>query len=277
MEIKISISKIPFFKFVTPGLAGKLKTLFKIKNFNKDDVILKYGQDVPGFYIIVQGDVLIQTERHESVLAHLKEGQGFGEMSLVENQKAAANVKATEDKTKLLFCEAEDFKKLISDDFVFAAAFYKGASTILSERLRKTNLLIETEMDKTRGIIKDLMEAEGIVAKLAKTRVSIDGTGENLISKLTDTLPVLNEIELKAPEYKTQLDMIKNTIKKVVTVDSQNFDIISQQVERIHKYLINMHRLLEGEDVSAIQGDQNIFSVDLDKGPDDSEEAITFF
>ncbi|MDH5718387.1 MAG: cyclic nucleotide-binding domain-containing protein [Spirochaetia bacterium] len=277
MEYKIKVSNIPFFKYVTPGLAKRLNPSFKIKSYKKDQKVLSYGDEVPGFFIIVQGEITISTEHYESTLAVLKEGQGFGEMALLEGETASANVKASVESTKLLFCDSGFFKKLLNDDFVFAAAFYKGASSIISERLRRTNQLVEVEMKKTKNIIKDLMEAEGIVSKLRQTRVSIDGTGENLISKLTNTLPILNEIAKNDPDFKGKIEEIKSVITKVLTIDSQNFDIISQQVDRIHQYLLNMHKLLEGEFVTAIKGDQNIFTVDLDKGPVDSEDAITFF
>ncbi|MDH5720432.1 MAG: cyclic nucleotide-binding domain-containing protein [Spirochaetia bacterium] len=277
MQFKVKVSKIPFFKYITPEIAGKLVALFKVQTYNKHDIILSFGQDVPGFYIIVQGEVVVHTENYESVLANLKEGHGFGEMSLIDNQKASANVKAFEKRTKVLFCDSDAFKRLISEDFIFAAAFYKGVSSILSERLRRTNLLIETEMNKTRGIIKNLMQTEGIEQKLGIARKSIDGTGEGFINKLNETIPALDAVVLKAPDSKADIEAIKDNIRKVITIDSQNFDIIAQQVERINKYFQNIYRLLEGENVDHIAGDKNIFEVDLDKGPVDSDDAITFF
>jgi CRP-like cAMP-binding protein len=276
MEYRLKLSDLPFFSFVTPSFSKKMATAFTVVKKKAGDTILKYGENVPGLYIIAEGKVDVFARHSDIIIASLESGSTFGEMSLIENESSSATLKASSERLTLLLCKREVFTRLLSEDFVFAAAFYKGASEILSSRLRNTNLRIETEMDKGRAVIQNMVDKEGVFAKLGYTQFSLNDTGETMISKLAELLPLLEKIKKEIPEVPESLENIRNTIKQVLTVDSQSFDLISQQMDQINQYLINIQRIMSGLDIHEVKGDKNIFHIDK-KRHGEEEDAITFF
>ena len=275
MQYKVRLAEIPFFNFVNPSFAKKLVTTFSIIKKNKGDLIVKYGENVPGFYLLAEGSVDVFAQQSDILITTLQEGSTFGEMSLIEDDTASATLKAGEDNTILLLCKKELFSKLLSDDFVFAAAFYRGAALILSQRLRNTNFKVEEEMEKGRTVIRDMVDSDGIIAKLGHTQGSLNVTGESMVQKLSELLPLLDSMTTQIQDS-THVDQLKSTIKNVLTIDSQNFDIISQQMDQINQHLINIQRLMSGLDISEVKGDARIFEVQRERSADD-EDAITFF
>ncbi|MDH4200812.1 MAG: cyclic nucleotide-binding domain-containing protein [Spirochaetia bacterium] len=276
MEYKLKLSELPFFSFVNSSFTKKMQAAFIIIRKKKGEDIVKYGENVPGLYVIAEGKVEVYARTSDIHIATLESGSTFGEMSLIENETSSATLKAADEKVTLLLCKRDVFNKLLSEDFVFAAAFYKGASQILSSRLRNTNLRIEDEMDKGRTVIQNMVEKDGVFAKLGYTQYSINDTGESMIGKLVNLLPSLDMLKQDIPSAADSLDTIKNTIKQVLTIDSQSFDLISQQMDQINQYLINMQRIMSGLDIHEVKGDKNIFKIDKQRQEDDAD-AITFF
>lgn len=276
MEYKLRLSELPFFSFVNSSFTRKMQTAFTIEKKKKGDVILNYNDDVPGLYVIAEGKVDVYARQTDILIATLEPGSTFGEMSLIENESSSATLKASTDRVILLLCKRELFNKLLGEDFVFAAAFYKGAAQILSSRLRNTNIRIENEMDKGRTVIQNMIEKDGVLAKLGYTQYSLNDTGESMVGKLAMLLNNVDSLKSEMPQAAQSLDQIKSTITQVLTIDSQSFDLISQQMDQINQYLINMQRIMSGLDIHEVTGDKNIFSINMKKHMDD-EDAITFF
>lgn len=274
MRYRLKLSKIPFFQYLTPMTARKIAPLFRIVTHQKGEDIITFGNEVPGLFIIAQGSVEIFTEERKTRLATLSPGAIFGEMSLIENQLASATVAAASDNTRLLLCGKQAFHNVIHDDFVFAAAFYKGASKLLSERLRLTNAKIELELAKSRDLLNEMMKQDGILDKIGHARGQVNDTGESVLEDLAGVLPQIKQIEQKAPEHAHAIQEIYQAVETVVLIHSQNFDIISQQLDLIRQYIQNVHNLLAGREISEVQGDTNVFSVSTENT---GETEITFF
>jgi CRP-like cAMP-binding protein len=83
---------------------------FRAREVNKGDLIIRQGEKSDGLYIVLSGEVGVSVGASE--LATLKEGEIFGEMSLLTKQPAAANVRAAK-RTSLLRLPKEDFDRLI--------------------------------------------------------------------------------------------------------------------------------------------------------------------
>jgi len=273
MQYKIKITDVPFFADIAPSYAKDLVKTFSIVKVLKDDIILNLDDPVPGFFLIAEGKVNVFAADFEALITTLDVGSTFGEMSLLENENSSACLQAAEDAV-LLLCDRKSFENLLSENFVFSAAFYKGASKVLSSRLRSTNLLVETEMNRGRRVIRNMLDENGVIAKLGLTQGSLNDTGESMVSKLADLLPTIEKLGADIPNSDEELDEIKKTIKHVLTIDSQNFDIISQQMDQINQHLVNIQRLMQGMDIHDIKGDSNIFNIEKDKS---GEDEITFF
>ena len=64
--------------------------------FNKDDVIIKQGEDCSSLYLLVKGTVFITRTGHPTPLCKLVPGAIFGEMSFFSKKPRHSNVIADE-------------------------------------------------------------------------------------------------------------------------------------------------------------------------------------
>ncbi len=83
---------------------------FRARDVNKGDVLVKEGTASDGLYLVLSGEVEIEAKGRR--IATLKEGQVFGEMSLLMRSPASATVRALRH-TSLLRLPKHDFDSLI--------------------------------------------------------------------------------------------------------------------------------------------------------------------
>jgi CRP-like cAMP-binding protein len=100
---------------------------FRARDVNKGDVLVKEGTISDGLYVVLSGEVAV--EMKGSRIATLKEGQVFGEMSLLTRSPAAASVRAVRH-TSLLRLPKPDFDGLILSH----PQVLEHVSTLIDER-----------------------------------------------------------------------------------------------------------------------------------------------
>ncbi len=83
---------------------------FKAREVRRGDVIIHEGNQVDGLYVVLSGEVSVS--KGGQSLAQLREGELFGEMSLLQKTPATATVTAQRN-TSLLRLPREDFDTLI--------------------------------------------------------------------------------------------------------------------------------------------------------------------
>lgn len=83
---------------------------FRARDVNKGEVLINEGRSSDGMYVILSGEVEVRVK--DQAVAQLKEGDLFGEMSLLTKSKATATVAAAK-RTSLLRLPREDFDMLI--------------------------------------------------------------------------------------------------------------------------------------------------------------------
>ncbi len=83
---------------------------FRARDVNKGDAIVKEGEKSDGLYVVLSGEV--DVHKGQTRLAQLKEGDVFGEMSLLSKTPATATVSASKH-TSLLRLPRKDFDELI--------------------------------------------------------------------------------------------------------------------------------------------------------------------
>jgi CRP-like cAMP-binding protein len=101
----------PLFKPFNKSDRRELVERFRARDVNKGTVLIREGERSDGMYILLSGEVEVLLG--EQRLATLKEGEVFGEMSLLQKSPATATVAATR-RTSLLRLPREDFDRLIS-------------------------------------------------------------------------------------------------------------------------------------------------------------------
>ncbi|MCY1041617.1 cyclic nucleotide-binding domain-containing protein [Corallococcus sp. bb12-1] len=113
---------------------------FRARDVERGDVIIREGDATDGLYVVLSGEVDVLKNGH--VLSRLKEGDLFGEISLLQKTPATATVEAARH-TTLLRLPREDFDSLISSH----PQVLMLVSDLSDERLRRTQRLLDAATD----------------------------------------------------------------------------------------------------------------------------------
>ncbi|MEZ4271025.1 MAG: cyclic nucleotide-binding domain-containing protein [Myxococcota bacterium] len=105
----------PIFRPLDLNQRKSLIEKFKSREVPASEKILEEGQKGDGLYMLLSGkaEVSKKIDGKRQILAHLKEGDVFGEMSLLKNQPVGANVK-TLRKSIVLKLPKRSFSEIVS-------------------------------------------------------------------------------------------------------------------------------------------------------------------
>lgn len=124
----------PLFTTLTPEHRQAVAQAFELKSVPAGHVFLTQGQRGEAFYLLLRGRVtpsLRMPDGRESVLAHLQEGDIFGEISLLLGQPASATVRADTACTVLRLGREEFEKHVLCHPGVRAALTRVGTERLL--------------------------------------------------------------------------------------------------------------------------------------------------
>jgi CRP-like cAMP-binding protein len=107
---------------------------FRARDVKRNDVIVREGEPAEGLYVVLSGEV--EASKGGQVLSRLREGEFFGEISLLLKTPATATVMATR-RTSLLRLPREDFDSLI----LTHPQVLELVSRLSEQRLRRTEAL----------------------------------------------------------------------------------------------------------------------------------------
>ncbi|MEO0978035.1 MAG: DUF294 nucleotidyltransferase-like domain-containing protein [Pseudomonadota bacterium] len=99
----------------------KLAERFQVRHVEPDAHIYKYGDRLPGLFVIYEGGVKIRDE-NSVVVSHLVHRNTFGERGLLKDGAAATSAQADEPSVLLVLPPA-DFRKLMDEQKVVARFF----------------------------------------------------------------------------------------------------------------------------------------------------------
>lgn len=124
----------------------------KSVTFNAGDVIIAEGEEGNSAFLITKGsvEIIVGEGKKAKTVANLKEGDVFGEMSLLEAGPRSATVKAT-TKTECAVTNYDDFMNSIQDNPEQAIKFMKT----LVLRLRQMNEVMGN-MDPQKRRVRDM-------------------------------------------------------------------------------------------------------------------------
>ena len=118
-----------------------LSGYFKVYRAAKGTEIFHEGQIEYSLGIIIKGEIEIlkyALQQKGTVLARLRTGQTFGEMSLIDDEPRSATIIAVSDVTFLLI-NREDFIRLSQEKAPLAFALLWKIARQISQRLRRTS------------------------------------------------------------------------------------------------------------------------------------------
>lgn len=180
-----------------------LKSLGKIRIFNKDDFVCVENENESTAYLLLQGSVNVvlgSFTNSTRTVTQLTPGTIFGEMSLLENKPRNASIIAQNDNTLVLEIEKSNFLSILTSDKDIA---WNLLCTLL-DRMEKLMLFNDLkEFIYVAGYQKNRYYVQ--LKKLSKEQFGtiIDQDGEyaiKLLKFLSSSLAEMNEELLKKEE-----------------------------------------------------------------------------
>ncbi len=122
----------------------------RVLYYSEGEKIITAGKVEQRMYIILEGEVSISLSdgNVKAVVAKLKKGDFFGEISIFNNRPRSANAHAVGN-VKLAFIEdVQQLKKFLLKNPIFAAKMVN----ILAERLAKTDEMLLGKMNEIKRL-----------------------------------------------------------------------------------------------------------------------------
>lgn len=212
--LSTQLKNVPLFSTLDNRQLEALCKVGKINEYKRGTIILNQGAIGDTFYIVVSGSVkvtLINEDGREIILAVLKEGGFFGELSLLDNEPTSASVVAM-DAVLLFLLTRSQFNQLA----ITNPAILKNVHKEVCMRLRHANEKIESlafldVYGRTIMLIQKLAHERGV--------------------KTGNTIVIEN-----APTHKCLADMVgttRETITRVIQILKKNGNIVSFKVRKI--------------------------------------------
>lgn len=105
-----TLARVPLFSQLLPFTRVEIGDMLKQSAYERGSYILREGERSNAFYLIESGQVVVESQGQ--ALAHLDEGDFFGEMSLLSDTPHNADVR-TLTPTQVLMLPAIDFRRLL--------------------------------------------------------------------------------------------------------------------------------------------------------------------
>ncbi|MCH7598174.1 MAG: Crp/Fnr family transcriptional regulator [Myxococcales bacterium] len=163
-EARESLRVIPLFREATDEDLDNLGLHLIERSFPKDAIIVDEGLTGDYMYVIRSGRVKVtkaSDDGREQIMNLFREGDFFGEMSLLDNQPRSASV-TTLEPTQLLALSRRDFLELLKSRSTLAMCVIQE----LIRRLRETgeqasSISFQKVQERTRGLFERLARDEG--------------------------------------------------------------------------------------------------------------------
>ncbi len=167
-SLKDLVKKIAIFKNLPDRYLNLITDSFSTVSIKKGEAIFYQSDDSTDLYIVFKGKVraaLLNQEGEEFVLDVFKEGDFFGEMSLLDGRPRSATAIANED-SSLGLLRRNKFLETIKNDPMIAIEMLNA----LVHRMRRTDEIISTLafLDVSERLLKffqEVAETEGMKDK----------------------------------------------------------------------------------------------------------------
>lgn len=149
-----TLGRVPLFGQLTPLARAEIADMLIQKHYQRGSLIIRQGMPGEALYLIESGQVVVEADQR--AIAHLDEGDFFGEMSLLTAEPHNADVR-TLTPTDVLMLPAEAFRQLLDsqpalgDQMREIVAKRRVASTSMRQDLARSKQL---EAALERGLLR---------------------------------------------------------------------------------------------------------------------------
>jgi len=120
VQMRAFLARIPLSRNWHPQAVARFARIATLTEFKEDQRIITTGKDNRFFYVVYEGH--LEVRRHDKRIQSLERGDFCGELSLLQNTVAAADVVAV-TKGRLLSVHKTQFLRFISEDFLIGLQF----------------------------------------------------------------------------------------------------------------------------------------------------------
>lgn len=194
MASKGALRAIPLFRDFNEAQIDAVSAVVTNQHVGRHQFVVREGDPGETFYLIVEGSVAvcrITTDGRETILSILKEGDFFGEMSILDSSLRSASIK-TLTEVELGIIKRDDFIALLDNNPQIGRLLVIE----LSERLRAANQLIAatTSQDirsRLASLLLNLSENFGEPAENG-VRISLRLTNQEMANMIGTTRETVN-------------------------------------------------------------------------------------
>jgi DNA-binding response OmpR family regulator len=141
LDLSLKVSQIPFFKDVPEHVVAQaLSNCATTIELDAGDKVCKQGDNNFDLFILMEGecDVLY----NDSKISEISPIETIGEMGFLENEKRSATVVANQPSSLVVF-DKEKFEDFLNEDRAVSEIICKNVIHTLSERIKKSNQMLE--------------------------------------------------------------------------------------------------------------------------------------
>lgn len=142
------LKKIPFFESLKKNQLELVAQVVYERVYSEDEFIFEIGQPGAALFIIQHGEVNVEIPNPDDTvtpLAVLGKHSFFGELALLDESPRSASARAVVN-TRLLALFRKDLDQLAETNPDITSRIYKSLATIVGNRLKATNELIEKKL-----------------------------------------------------------------------------------------------------------------------------------
>ena len=186
-----ALERTPLFQTLPRQHRKRIAELATVRDYRKDDVILRRGDPGDSFMVMLSGDVLVAPAPGEERL--MVSDEYFGELSLIDGEPRAATVSAAGPVT-VACIDREDFRALLVDEPALAAGLLPGVALIARDLLRA-----DAEAVPDHGQVGEWRsgEADGELEAKGEELEGRDALGWLLLLRHVGVFEALNEQHLR--------------------------------------------------------------------------------
>lgn len=139
--VESTLGRVPLFGHLSPLERAQIAALLRIQHYSRGVTIIHEGTPGQALYLIEEGQVVV--EQDGQAVAHLDEGDFFGEMSLLAQGPHSADVRALSP-VEVLVLPADEFSRLLKRQPTLKTQLHE----VVSQR-RAANSSIRRNQERT--------------------------------------------------------------------------------------------------------------------------------
>lgn len=142
MDLINILRGVELFEGLSEAELKQVASLCLKRSFQENQIIAQQGSLGEELFIIQEGfvEVAVQSSGSRKVIVHLGTGQTVGEMSLIDQGRRSATVRALSSPTIVQIIEQQDFAGLCESECHIGYLVMQNIAADLSFRLRQRNI-----------------------------------------------------------------------------------------------------------------------------------------